>query len=84
VHGDDVADEDATACGNPYDSPAAMKLPFERTAGLQVAIINQDMSTGQEIERCGYAADPENAKALWKKSERWWARASRREAARLP
>ena len=28
----------------------------------------------------GYAADPENAKALWKKSERWWARASRRGA----
>jgi hypothetical protein len=56
VHGDDVADEDATACGNPCDSPATMKLPFERTAGLRVAIINQDVSTSQEIERCGCAA----------------------------
>ena len=66
VHGDDVADEDATACGNPYDSPTTMKLPFERTAGLRVATINQDISTGHEIEWCGCAAmrpDPENAKS---------------------
>src|SRR5260370_33751510 len=53
VHGDDVADDDTTICGNLYDSSATMELPFERTAGLRVAIIYQDMSVGHEILRRG-------------------------------
>ena len=58
VHGDDVADDDPTMCGNLYDSSATMELPFERTAGLRVAIIYQDMSARHEIQRLGWMLVP--------------------------
>src|ERR1700738_432643 len=53
VHRDDVADDDTTICGNLYDSSATMEFPFERTPGLRVAIVNQDMSALHEIQRRG-------------------------------
>src|SRR5580704_7213909 len=54
VHRDDVADDDVTICGNLYDSSATMEFPFERTSGLRVAIINQDMSVRHELLRRGW------------------------------
>ena len=54
VHGYDIADEDTAICGDLYDSSAAMELPFERTAGLWVAIINQNVSVRHEFLRHGW------------------------------
>src|ERR1700722_7726530 len=51
VHGNDVADDDVSVSGGLYDSSATMEFPFERTSGLWVAIINQDMSARHQVLR---------------------------------